>query len=83
MSRLRKPPSERAWAVAAGLVRTGRAATYEALESFIRAEGAGAIRYWISDDGARLLRGRALADADELQPGFIDAMARAGASSAV
>lgn len=71
-------PSERAWAVAAGLVRTGRAATYEPVNSFIRADGVGTARYWISDDGSRILRGRTLSGAAELQRGFVNAMARAG-----
>jgi hypothetical protein len=78
MNRLSEGPSQRAWAIAAGLVRTRRAAKYEPTEGFIRAEGVGATRYWISDDGARLLRGKIVASADELQPGFIEAMARAG-----
>jgi hypothetical protein len=78
MSRLSEGPSRRAWAIAVGLVRTGRAAKYEATEGFIRAEGVGPTRYWISDDGARLLRGRIVASADELQDGFVEAMARAG-----
>lgn len=80
MDRLNKEPTDRAWAIAAGLVRTRRAATYEPSDSFIRAEGIGAVRYWISADGERLLRGRRLADAEDLQTGFIDAMARAGAA---
>lgn len=79
--RLSKEPTDRAWAIAAGLVRTRRAATYEAGDSFICAEGIGVVRYWISADGDRLLRGRRLTDAEELQVGFIDAMARAGAAS--
>ena len=75
-----KEPTNRAWAIAAGLVRTRRAATYEPSNSFIRAEGIGAVRYWISADGDRLLRGHQLTDAEDLQAGFIDAMARAGAA---
>jgi hypothetical protein len=38
MSRLSEVPSQRAWAIAAGLVRTRRAATYEPTEGFIRAD---------------------------------------------
>ena len=34
--------------------------------------------YWIALDGSRLLRGRWLSEAEELQPKFIDAMERAG-----
>jgi hypothetical protein len=42
----------RAQAIAAGLVRTGRAARCRAAAGFIRADRVGAI-YWISRDGAR------------------------------
>ena len=34
--------------------------------------------YWIALDGMRLLRGRWLSEAEELQPKFIDAMERRG-----
>jgi len=34
--------------------------------------------YWISLDGSRVLRGKAIFDAEELQPKFADAMERAG-----
>ena len=34
--------------------------------------------YWIALDGSRLLRGKWLPEADELQPKFIDAMERVG-----
>ena len=76
MSRSTKP-SPRAQAIAAGLVRTGRAAQFRAAGAFIRADG-GSATSWISNDGARVLRGDVADSADELQPGFIDAMARAG-----
>jgi hypothetical protein len=46
--------------------------------NFIRADGGGAV-YWISRDGVRVLRGEVADTADELQRGFIEAMARAGA----
>jgi hypothetical protein len=68
----------RAQAIAAGLIRTGRATKSRAAAGFIRADGVGAT-YWITGDGARLLRGDAVEIADELQRGFIEAMVRAGA----
>lgn len=34
--------------------------------------------YWIALDGGRLLRGKSVFEADDLQPKFIDAMERAG-----
>jgi hypothetical protein len=70
-------PSPRAEAIAAGLVRTGRAANYWATAGFIRADGGGPT-YWISDDGTRILRGDLVDGADELQRGFLEAMALAG-----
>ena len=71
-------PSVRAQAIANGLMRTGRAANPLHTRGFICLHTAGAHRYWVSNDGRRVLRGRELAEADELQDGFIDAMARAG-----
>jgi hypothetical protein len=81
MSQSRGKPSPRAQAIAAGLIRTGRAAKSRAAAGFIRADG-GDATYWVSDDGARLLRGDAVDTADELQPGFAAAMARAGSMTA-
>jgi hypothetical protein len=78
MSRPRRNLSPRAQAIAAGLVRTGRAATCRADGGFIRVQGA-SVTYWVSADGARLLRGEMVDGADELQRGFIEAMLRAGA----
>jgi len=34
--------------------------------------------YWVADDGFRILRGGSFADAEDLQPNFVEAMARAG-----
>jgi hypothetical protein len=64
MSLSTRCPSVRALAIAAGLVRTGRAATYQFADSFICAEGGAGGRYWISDDGTRVLRGDSLAYAE-------------------
>jgi hypothetical protein len=77
MSQSRGKPSPRAKAIAVGLVRTGRAAKSRAAAGFIRADG-GDATYWISDDGARVLRGDTLDTAEQLQSGFLEAMARAG-----
>jgi hypothetical protein len=77
MSQSREKPSARAQAIAAGLIRTGRAVRSRAAAGFIRADGVGAT-YWITGDGARVLRGDAVEIADELQSGFAAAMARAG-----
>jgi hypothetical protein len=71
-------PSPRAQAIAAGLVRAGRATNYRVFGNFVRADGAGAT-YWVSNDGMRVLRGDTIGGADEMQPGFLEAMARAGA----
>lgn len=74
-------PSLRATAVAEGLVRTGRAVLpHETAHGFITLSGSAWGRYWISYDGTRLLRGVDFRTAEELQPGFIDAMERAGAN---
>jgi hypothetical protein len=77
MSQPIEKPSPRAQAIAAGLVRSGRAARSRVAGNFIRADGGGAV-YWVSRDGGRLLRGDVVDSADELQRGFIEAMARAG-----
>ena len=77
MTHSSRSPSPRAWAIAAGLVRTRRATKYDVTDGYIRAEGR-AQRYWITDNGARVLRGKIIATADVLQDGFVDAMARAG-----
>ena len=70
-------PSPRAQAIAAGLVRAGRATNYRVFGNFVRADGVGAT-YWVSNDGTRVLRGDMIGGADEMQPGFLEAMARAG-----
>lgn len=74
-------PSQRALAVARGLVRTGRAADPQPEQGFLRLQSDGEGCYWISFDGNHLLRGEQREDADELQPGFIEAMVRAGTTT--
>jgi hypothetical protein len=72
--------SDRAKAIAKGLVRTERAARGSKLiHGMLRLEcHGGNDYYWIALDGSRLLRGRWLSETDELQPKFTDAMERAG-----
>jgi hypothetical protein len=72
--------SVRAKAIASGLVRTVRAATGSKLiHGMLRLESHGGDDYyWIALDGSRVLRGKFLSEADELQPELIDAMERAG-----
>lgn len=79
MSLLSDGPCDRAWAIAEGLIRTGRAERSKETEKFIRVDGIKGACYWVAFDGNTILRGRSVTIADELQPGFVDAMARAGA----
>jgi hypothetical protein len=72
-------PTARATAIAEGLVRTGRGAIVNTLSGFICVRGTESSFYWVSFDGARVLRGNEIGTADELQSGFVDAMERAGA----
>jgi hypothetical protein len=78
-------PSSRALAIARGLVRTKRASSGAVFEGaanhFLRLPALQGAFYWISFDGVRVLRGDGPEGpeyADELQDGFIEAMARAG-----
>jgi hypothetical protein len=72
--------SDRAKAIAKGLVRTERAAKGSKLiHGMLRLECHNDVGYyWIALDGNRLLRGRWVSEAAELQPKFIDVMERAG-----
>jgi hypothetical protein len=78
---VRVDPSARAWAIARGLVQTRRADHPMLTQGFICLHGANREHYWVANDGQRVLRGFTLTTADELQPGFLDAMARAGDSA--
>jgi hypothetical protein len=74
-------PSARALTIAKGLVRTKRVSDSEEVETtnrFIRLPAIPGAFYWVSFDGTRVLRGERPDHADELQQGFIEAMARAG-----
>ena len=71
--------SARAKAIAEGLIRTKRAGRHGVIDQgILKLECTKGGYYWISLDGGRVLRGRAIFDAEELQPKFIDAMERAG-----
>jgi hypothetical protein len=78
-SAARQLPSSRALTIARGLIRTGRASGSEVHGGYLRVTAADGSFYWIPFDGMRLLRGVICQRADELQRGFVDAMARAGA----
>jgi hypothetical protein len=71
--------SPRAKAIAQGLIRTDRAETHGVYDrGMLRLECLSGGFYWIALNGSRLLRGARLPTAEELQPKFIEAMARAG-----
>jgi hypothetical protein len=78
MASSRAEPTPRAWAIAEGLVRTGRAASSEQIDDYIRVSRGDGEHYWVSYDGGRVLRGTRIGSAEELQAGFVNAMARAG-----
>lgn len=73
-------PSSRALAIARGLVRSARAKDGRPSGGYLHLAGLKGDDYWISFDGQRVLRGPELDLADELQPGFVDSMLRAGTS---
>jgi hypothetical protein len=77
----------RARAIARGLLVTGRArrptaAREDGLAEFMRLERrtAPGASYWVRRDGGEIRSGVSFATAERLQPGFIAAMERAGAS---
>lgn len=76
--------TERAHAVARGLLITGRASRSGAAPEveFIRLErrSAAGSSYWIRRDGSEVRSGVSVATADRLQRGFIEKMERAGAN---
>ena len=83
MTPAKSTPSNLALAIARGLVRTGRAKdSAQATDGYLHLRGIRGDDFWVAFDGRRILRGPRLALADELQPGFIDAMARAGVAGA-
>ena len=71
--------SQRAKAIAEGLIRTNRADHHGVVEhAMLRLSSKKGGFYWISLDGDRLLRGPELFGAEELQGKFRDAMERVG-----
>jgi hypothetical protein len=78
MIRLEDRASAKAWAVATGLVNSGRGATPVAVRGYICVRSAKAGYYWISNTGDRLLYGLGIDSAVYLQPGFIELMERLG-----
>ena len=72
----------RARAIARGLIATARARRSQALPEgeFVRLEGTSATGsfYWIRRDGAEVRSGVSFAEAESLQPKFVEAMERAG-----
>jgi hypothetical protein len=75
--------TDRARNIARGLVLSGRAnRRFGASEDgeFVRLARRAGGNYWLAVDGARLLSGETIVDAEALQRGFVDAMARAGAN---
>jgi len=73
-----RPPFNRAYAISKALVRSGRAAYPMRTEGYTVLEARSGGFYWVADDGFRILRGGSFADAEDLQPNFVEAMARAG-----
>jgi hypothetical protein len=77
--------SDRALAIVAGLVQSKKVApmvpgSANMARGFMRLDRVGAegIFYWIALDGSTLKRGRDLAEADDLAPGFVQSMERLG-----
>ena len=71
-------PNARAAAIINGLIRTGRASHPKLFHGFVQLARATGEFYYVAFRGNLVLRGGSLKDADELQPGFSDAMERAG-----
>ena len=70
--------SEATKAIAQGLIISGRARSPQFDGGMLRLECLSGGFYWISFEGRRVLRGKLLLEADELQRRFIDDMERAG-----
>ena len=69
----------RAERIVDGLLKTGRASKPRLSQGYILLDTKGETGfYWVPYDGQRILKGTQRAQADELQAGFVDAMARAG-----
>ena len=78
-AKARTRPSTRAAEIAKGLLRTGHAIGAINLEyGMLRLQCSIGGNLWISRNGRRIHQGKALCAAISAQPGFIDAMSRAG-----
>jgi hypothetical protein len=62
------------------LVRTGRSSDARLFRTWLQLHATAGNFYWIALDGSALLRGDTFDGAEELEPSFADAMARAGAT---
>jgi len=69
-------PNRRAMVISKSLVTTGRAANPKRMAGYIYLEARAGGFYWVTEDGFHILRGDSLADAEDLQPTFVEAMAR-------
>jgi hypothetical protein len=79
---------DRAGAIVRGLLRSGRASPRRLSDTaagggeFIRLErrAAHGATYWVARDGSEIRAGLSFALAESMQPGFLEAMSRAGAA---
>jgi hypothetical protein len=79
---------DRAGAIVRGLLRSGRASPRRLAETsdqgaeFVRLErrAAHGATYWVRRDGSEIRAGLSFALAESMQPGFLEAMSRAGAA---
>jgi hypothetical protein len=74
-------PTDSANAIAAGLIRTGRAARGERVGDVLRLKRHAGGYYWIDFNGTEVRQGAMLLDAEPLQQTFVLAMALSGRSS--
>jgi hypothetical protein len=74
-------PTNKAVAIADGLIRTGRAAHSERVGDVLRLDRREGGFYWIDFNGAEVRQGATLLDAEPLQSSFTAAMSAAAARS--
>jgi hypothetical protein len=72
------PLSERAQAIVDGLVRTRRGSKPHFAGDYVQLRAKAGGFYFVACDGTHVLRGYSLAEAEELQAKFAEAMAKAG-----
>ena len=79
MKRNEMRPTHTANAIAAGLIRSGRAwDRAERVGDVLRLERKSGGYYWITFDGREIRQGMTLGDAEPLQPTFVAKMTAAG-----